>query len=50
MCCHPLAKGPSAGAGCLGLAGSYGSPCEGSHPVAAKVHAASAAAWSAGDA
>ena len=50
----PLAKGPSAGAG--GGAGAWVWPeamaahVGGSHPVAAKVRAASAAAWSAGDA
>ena len=50
----PLVKGPSAGAG--GGAGAWVWPeamaahVGGSHPVAAKVRAASAAAWSAGDA
>ena len=54
LCCHPLAKGPSAVAG--GGAGAWVGPeamaahVGGSHPVAAKVRAASAAAWSAGDA
>ena len=50
----PLAKGPSAGAG--GGAGAWvwleamAAHVGSSHPVAAKVRAASAAAWSAGDA
>ena len=54
LCCHPLAKGPSAVAG--GGAGAWVWPevmaahVGGSHPVAAMVRAASAAAWSAGDA
>ena len=54
LCCHPLAKGPSAGAG--GGAGAWvwleamAAHVGGSHPVAAMVRAASAAAWSAGGA